>query len=281
MANFPITKAQLVEFFVRSILFGLHMASTGFCIQSLLSKREQEGRMNWRILILSVVLIANATLNISIQLYEIIQAFVLYAGPGGPSFQFEHVSLWINISKVLLLRTLIIQTRDAMLIYRCWVMYHGSWTVVAFSILLWLGCLASALFISITTVQTTGPQSSTALLVWQIWKKERLQDKMFDGLRPRFLMKIIIESGLLYTTIAFVTFVTDVVQTNGVYVMTAFVIQIVGISFNLIFIRTTRLAKTREITTMRSSSIGTPLQFASIIPSTSSDVVVVGVQSCS
>ena len=97
-------------------------------------------------------------------------------------------------------------------------------------------------------------------------------------------MRIIVESGLLYTTAAFVTFIGFVTGSNGVYVATAAVrdstwmrfqgdyltrkqeIQIVGISFNLIVIRTSALARRSDHFTTDMKGAGSrilPLQFIS------------------
>ena len=98
------------------------------------------------------------------------------------------------------------------------------------------------------------------------------------------LMRIIVESGLLYTTAPFVTFIGFVTGSNGVYVATAAVraptwlcfqgsyltrkqeIQIVGISFNLIVIRTSALARRSDQFTTDMKGAGSrilPLQFIS------------------
>jgi hypothetical protein len=77
-------------------------------------------------------------------------------------------------------------------------------------------------------------------------------------------MRIIVESGLLYTATAFITFVTFVVGSNGVYVITDAEIQIVGIVFNMIIIRASALSGSAEGSTMgpdRSASQTVPLQF--------------------
>jgi len=98
-------------------------------------------------------------------------------------------------------------------------------------------------------------------------------------------MRIIVESGLLYSTTAFITFVTFVTGSSGVYVITDAVrtlsnsshfllreifsahihisqeIQIVGIAFNMIIIRASMLAGLEnEGTTMGRSTRDVPLQ---------------------
>ncbi|PPQ70157.1 hypothetical protein CVT26_014449 [Gymnopilus dilepis] len=124
----------------------------------------------------------------------------------------------------------------------------------------------------------TDQKYDVALLIYRIWQEEKFHDRIFDGRPEKFvpplrkIMRIIIESGLLYTSVAFATFVTAVIKTYGIYVTTAFEVQIVGIAFNLIIIRTSRLSQRVEVNKLEHASNGiTSLQFASVPSSTSSN----------
>ena len=97
MVAFPITEAQLIELFVGAVLFGLHMTSTGSCIYTLVSQKKPNTS---RTVALSLILLINAAFDVSLQFYDILQAFVFYNGPGGAADEFEHASSWLNISKV-------------------------------------------------------------------------------------------------------------------------------------------------------------------------------------
>lgn len=119
------------------------------------------------------------------------------------------------------------------------------------------------------------------LLIWRIWDVDK-QSKDFRieisrqshsyQSRLQRIMRILIESGLLYTTTALISFVTFTVGSNAVYVITDAVsvhisvqtlffftnfvallvqeIQIVGIAFNLIIIRASQIFGHPDSTTL-------------------------------
>jgi hypothetical protein len=306
MAEFPITEAQITGLFIESVLFGVHLISVGYCTRALVSTRTRWKRadeISWAMLCVSLVLLANATFDVTLGFYHNLQAFVFYTGQGGAVQEFTDISNWINVSKSL---TVVVQTMigDAMLIYRCWIIYNRSWLVVAFSILLWLGCFASTIWVifleatlhsrvlvSASQLLPAGTTFwgltislniiTTTMIVWRIWKVDRSNkqtriDSHSKGSHSSLhnVMRIVVESGLLYTATAFITFVTFVVGSNGVYVITDAEIQVVGIVFNMIIIRASALSKRAEGSTMesnRSASQTVPLEF--VEPSSASATI--------
>ncbi|KAF8058217.1 hypothetical protein FPV67DRAFT_1676469 [Lyophyllum atratum] len=96
-----------------------------------------------------------------------------------------------------------------------------------------------------------------ALLVWPIWKAARHLDEF--SLRAqdsrghknntmKHLTQVIIESGLLYTVVALITFVTFTVGSPSLYVVSNAEIGIAGIAFNLIIIRTAQATRVKSVT---------------------------------
>jgi len=99
---------------------------------------------------------------------------------------------------------------------------------------------------------------TTGLIVYRIWRVDRSNTKYGvkrsrettreDGVRHLFggktcrtelqnVIRIIIESGLMYTTIALITFVTFETGSNSFYPTSDAELQILSIAFNLIIIR--------------------------------------------
>ncbi|KAF7353742.1 hypothetical protein MVEN_01059600 [Mycena venus] len=271
MENFPITEAQIVGLFLESVFWGIYLITFFLCLRVLLFNsnydRKRLSDFNWPMLTVCLCMCAFATMDVAVGLLHNIQAFVLYKGPGGPAEEFSHISDWVNIVKTV---DVVMQTTlgDAMLIYRCWIIYRKSWRVVAFSILLWLGgaaCTAMIIHVEATlhsnaliTSSSLGPLVlsfwvltitqnllTTGLIVFRIWRVDR-QNAPFtyhtnssskQHSRLREVMRIIIESGLMYTTIALLTFITQITNSNSTYGVSDVEVQVVGITFNLIIIR--------------------------------------------
>ncbi|CAA7268856.1 unnamed protein product [Cyclocybe aegerita] len=284
---FPITEAQLTGLFVESILFGVHMVSLGYCLQALMSTKtrwRRSSEINWPMVAISCALFANAAFDVSLGFYHNMKAFVFYTGPGGAAAKFTDISNWVNVLKSL---TVVVQTMigDAMLIYRCWVVYHQSFLVVSCSIVLWLGCLATTIWViyleatlhsrvlvSASQLQPAGTSFwaltivlniiTTGLLLWRIHsvessnRKYRIHSITDPDRRRSTLQRVmlsIIESGILYSIASLTTFITFVIGSNAVYVTTDAEIQIVGIAFNLIIIRASNIAGFGDGSTMVSA----------------------------
>ncbi|PFH45331.1 hypothetical protein AMATHDRAFT_160736 [Amanita thiersii Skay4041] len=290
---FPIHEAQITGIFVESVFFGIHIATFGCCLQALVTTSRLTPKpmkdINWPMIIFSLVLFSNAAFDLAIGFYHNLRAFVYYKGPGGPTEELTNISDWVNVARSL---TVVMQTMigDAMLIYRCWVMYGRSFTVVSFSVLLWLGAIVctilvtyleatlhSRVLISARQLRPAGTAFwaitiainviTTSLLVWRIWTVERESAKyrVYSNIYAKSMLggviRSIIESGLLYTFTALITFVTFLVGSNAVYVVTDAEIQIVGIAFNLLSIRAARLRKPGRDSSSLNSNLSVPIQF--------------------
>ncbi|KAJ7749586.1 hypothetical protein DFH07DRAFT_828975 [Mycena maculata] len=271
MEDFPITEAQLVGSFLESVFWGFYLVTLVLCLRTLLFNANLEFKrpntLTWTMLSVTVLMGTFATVDVATGLLHNIQAFVLYKGAGGAAQEFSNISDWVNIIRTVdtLVQTLL---GDGMLIYRCWMVYGKSWRVVAFSILLWCGaaaCTGMVLHIEGTlhsnALITSGSLQplvtsfwlltitlnllTTGLLVFRIWKVDRQNARFayqtassqYRPSRLRKVMRIIIESGLMYTVVAFITFVTYIVNSNSSYGTSDVEVQIVGIAFNLIIIR--------------------------------------------
>ncbi|KAJ7983269.1 hypothetical protein DFH06DRAFT_1081455 [Mycena polygramma] len=272
MEQFPITEAQIVALFLESVFWGIYSITFVLCLRSLLFKSSWEPKrlteLNWPMLLVALGMCTFATLDVAIGLMHNIQAFALYDGPGGASEKFSDISNWVNVVKTV---DVVIQTLlgDGMLVYRCWVVHSKSWVVVAASIVLWLGTavctvmniqieasLHSHALITSSSLQPviisfwclTISQNllTTGLLVYRIYTIDKENSRFAyhsnssgnkAPSRLRRVMRIILESGLMYTVTAIVTFITFISGSNSAYATSDVQVQIVGIAFNLIIIR--------------------------------------------
>lgn len=159
---------------------------------------------------------------------------------------------------------------DFILIYRCYIVYARSWRVIIPSVILYGGGVAMSLailgvavtkssaislnwwsvikpwwaaFFAITALQNL---LTTSLLIWRIWRVEHqnvkycAQDQNSNPrhqLRLRQLIRVIAESGAVYTTMVFVTFIVSMYNNNAIYPLSDVTLQATGITFNILIVR--------------------------------------------
>ncbi|KAG6889515.1 hypothetical protein C0995_000395 [Termitomyces sp. Mi166 len=112
-----------------------------------------------------------------------------------------------------------------------------------------------------------------ALIILPLWRAVRAAENFAfnqygNNTRFKLIMHIILESGLLYTTVAFMTFVTYTVKHNSLYVISRALVPITGIAFNLIIIRTSRAAEAENLANLTGSSTRQPLKLSNLHKST-------------
>ncbi|KAJ7860615.1 hypothetical protein B0H14DRAFT_3863722 [Mycena olivaceomarginata] len=233
-------------------------------------RRSAETRSGAQVAMLVVVFIlfGVATVDAVLQFYQNLHTFQIANGPGAAADDFSDISDPINVVKSA---AMCIQTTiaDIMLVYRCWIVYSRSWLAISLPGLLVLGNTAVTgvvLYIEITlnqhallSVKQIKPFGAafwaltvvinvitTGLIVARIWRiNQRTQDLIYRperrGSPPltalQHVMRIVVESGLLYTGNSLITFISLVTNSVALYVTTDIEIQIIGIAFNLIIIR--------------------------------------------
>ncbi|KAF7422213.1 hypothetical protein PC9H_010369 [Pleurotus ostreatus] len=236
--------------------------------------------INTPMLLAALLMLVFATLDVAFGLHNNILAFVKTppvvigadgAEEGGPEAVFDDIGRWTNVMKMV---NYVAQTfvGDSILLYRCFVVYDRNWWVVAFPILLWLGTTACGImtsyseaavgvgtldqsvikpFITSMLVLTLATNMlTTGLIVLRIWKV----DTRASHFRPTAshalprappsplarVMRVLIESGLIYTTTILVLFGTYLAGSNAILALSNAVVQIIGVTFNLIIISTDR-----------------------------------------
>lgn len=265
--NLPIDEAHLVASFMEDVAYGIFLVSFGFCIRVLLFTKagtlKQTKRINWPVLAATLLMATFATLNVSFDLRFNIVSFVLYTGPGGAKVAFSRIGEWVNVMKSVdyVVQTLI---GDGMLMYRTYFVYNKDWRVVAFPMLMWAGCIAAGVCVAwveimlhngatltdsrLTHVITaflaltlTLNLICTSLIVYRLW---RIHSQVAPTLaRPSttaHAIRVIVDSGLIYTTWVVMFFGTSLAHSNGQYGVSETVVQVIPITFNLITIRVGR-----------------------------------------
>ncbi|KAF8058201.1 hypothetical protein FPV67DRAFT_1676458 [Lyophyllum atratum] len=286
MAAFTIVEARLISLFAENVVVGLYLITCHHTVIALFfagSRWKRLKELNHHMITVAMLMFLNVTLSSATSVTIVWRAFVT-APPGTALESMSTISHWDIVLDSI---TLLTQTTigDAMLVYRCWIVYACSFRVVAFSIILWvIGTTCSILLVYFETTLRWGAASAsklypfgvafwastvalnvitTTLLVWPIWKAARHHHEFAyhstTSYRPnamKHVMRVIIDSGLLYTVAAFMTFITYTSKDNSLYVVSATEVPIAGIAFNLIIIRT---AKATESDTIFSVSL--PLHF--------------------
>ncbi|KAK2462176.1 hypothetical protein APHAL10511_005808 [Amanita phalloides] len=295
---FPLDTAQIVALFVESVLYGFALGMlliTFFhCLRVLLwedGRLRTWRRLHWKMLIGSLLMFTFASLDVAFGLRHNLEAFVYFQG--GPIKDFERLSNWINVMKMV---NYVGQTfvGDAILLYRCWVIYNRNWLVVFLPILMWLGetgelvcklpldkltdkaagcgvmaaCSEATLradnsgrlntaslspwITSLLSLTLATNLSTTSLMVYRIWKIKRAlthKSVMTVSMPLTSVIRVLIESGTFYTASIAILFVLYMLSSNAELPVSDAVVQIIGITFNMIITRVNRGDTTQSSTT--------------------------------
>lgn len=282
MSDFPIDTAQLVALFLESLFYGIYIVTFGMCIQALLFTGRAHASRRYYLLIVALLLFTFATLDVAFLLRHVLDAFIWYKGPGGPKEEFADISYWVNAMKSM---DYAVQTGigDAMLIYRCYIIYGRDWKIAAGLSALWVGgmiTVAFACYIEFTLHQNaflnvgrltpfiTSALSitlglnliATFMIIYKLWSIRQRSAEVFiasmgnghGGGALMRAMRIMIESGAMYTISVIVFFVVYLASNNAQYGVSDCVVQIIGIAFNLVIIRVQQ-GRAIETSIMRAS----------------------------
>ncbi|RPD56565.1 hypothetical protein L226DRAFT_251866 [Lentinus tigrinus ALCF2SS1-7] len=282
---FPMPTAQLVALYMQCIFYGIDLITVAYGLRVLLWTRDGHfkgrTRITWIMVGTTIAMFTIATLEVALGLVHNLQAFIYYAGPGGPTVVFEDLSSWLNIVHT---SDYVIQTfiGDGIMVYRCYVVYDRNWKVVLLPVLLWLtetvcGCVGVSIeatlhtsatlnearlvpyittILSLTLAMTT---MTTGLIVYRIMQVNNSVashdiTRVGGNLRLTRVVRILVESGLMYTTSVVVFFGTFLASNNAQYGVSEVVVQLIPISFTLILIRADQAAANETSTLQQTST---------------------------
>ncbi|KIK66908.1 hypothetical protein GYMLUDRAFT_145135, partial [Collybiopsis luxurians FD-317 M1] len=259
------------------VFWGIYLVTFFPCMRHLLWDAKGNLRsvksINWIMLLFALLLAFFATFDVALSLMHAIEAFILYTGPGGSEERYTRLTDWVNIMKVSD-QTKLFQPLPTLLIshlqvYRCWIVTNKNYFLLILPALLWLGDLAMTIFITIleatagnthelltggegriTAVITSAWSMSiannimtTGLIVWFIRRVDKhnalyaMQTSTLKNSSLQNVIRIMVESGLMYTVTAIIAFITFVTGNNSFYATTDVELQVLSIAYNLIIIR--------------------------------------------
>ncbi|KAJ7509001.1 hypothetical protein B0H11DRAFT_1360788 [Mycena galericulata] len=272
--------AELIAHSIACTLYGIYVVTFGIAERRLLTtdsgRWKRRSEIRWVMLVVSILLFVNVTVDIFVATITLLDAFVFYTGPDGAAHHdiFSHGSEWQTMTKIFCVQFQSL-LGDSVLIYRCYWLWNKSWAVIALPLLVWFTNVALSMRIldvlpqiSEGTILSTDISPwfdafwsltmsvniiTTSLIVFRIWMAER-QNKKFDAQfalttgsthsHPLSLaMRNIIESGMIYTFASVLVLAFHSVQSNMLYIVSALEMHSVGITFNLIIIRGARIAQ--------------------------------------
>ncbi|RPD79531.1 hypothetical protein L226DRAFT_567624 [Lentinus tigrinus ALCF2SS1-7] len=262
---FPINTAQLVGVYMQGIFYGIDLITVAYGLRVLLWTRDWHfkgrTRISWIMVGTTIAMFTIATLEMALGLLHNLQAFIYYTGPGGAIAEFDDISSWVNVVHTA---NYIAQTfiGDGIMVYRCYVVYERNWKVVLLKIPSLPACgwvvvyIGATLHISatlnesrlvpyITTVLSLTlamTTMTTGLIVYRIMRisngvASHDITRVGGNLRLTRVVRILVESGLIYTASVVVFFGTFLASNNAQYPVADVVVQLIPISFTLILIR--------------------------------------------
>ncbi|KAJ3735992.1 hypothetical protein DFJ43DRAFT_1150788 [Lentinula guzmanii] len=280
---FKINEPQSTDRNLTALIYtGIYLVTFFACIHDLLVshghdlscvlKRRKD--IHVKMIIGAICLLFFATLDLAAGIKLNLRVFLSLRG--NTAEDFGDISYWVNVLKMVSFVGQLF-TGDTILLYRCWVIYGRNCWVIAAPAIMLVAELICGCF-EIYTESTFGPGRSlvvykqfapyiitvivltvcvnisvTSLIIWRIWSIISNAKKLFPSRTRSPLsdaIRILLDSGLIYTSSALVMLITYIVSNNASYLVSDCLVQIIGITFNLIIIRVGRGTATRSFDKM-------------------------------
>lgn len=265
MPPFDITAAQIVGLFMESVFYGIYLVTFFSTMRVLLWKDgavKPFKIINKPMVVAALFMLLFGTMDVGFGLRHNLDAFVYSVGKQTPAAQFAHISYWVNVMKFAdySAQTFI---GDGILLYRCYIIYNRRWFVIVGPALMWIGtAVCSSFTIYIEARLDTGVLSqsqlkpfitstlvltlatnviTTSLIVYRIWTVKRRTSKERTSIGPYSrILRVLIECGAIYTTSIVILFVCYLANNNAILGVSDSVVQIIGITFNLLILSVDR-----------------------------------------
>ncbi|EMD35488.1 hypothetical protein CERSUDRAFT_116234 [Gelatoporia subvermispora B] len=284
---FGLIEARILALLFSSFFLGAHLTTTTICLWALLVRNPAQGRrINWAFFTVTVTMAIIGTLGVAVDGFVNVRVWTT-----GDVMLYIDESSWESLFGNIMI-SLQLLIGDAVLIYRCWIVYEYRLLMVAPSLLLWVGNLVATVILLVRSVvavnnssginspslvpETAAQQALTvalntltsSLIVYRIWTVSRLVRAYIAGRRQDRLLyaiRVIVESGGIYALTATITLITVLTRNAAVYITANSLVQITAICFNLIIIRFDRnLASKTEVETVINSKV---IPLSSLAPS--------------
>ncbi|KAJ6559624.1 hypothetical protein B0H19DRAFT_1069366 [Mycena capillaripes] len=245
----------LLALFLESIFWGINAVTLGFCLEALLRTQNRWKRgaeISKPMLFFAVLMGCVSSFDTGTSFVLGLRTLAFHDGFRGSNLPVEDSSGWLGVMGTV---DVIVQTvlGDCMLIYRCWIVYGRSWLAILVPVILSVAgfvCIGFTIFLEVTLPATSylaGPYKPLILLrIWRIDRQSadlQLSRKSTSSAAPssyQTARRIVIDSGLMHTTVATATAIVYICGSNGYAALTGIDVQMIAISFNLILIRVHR-----------------------------------------
>ncbi|KAM6492056.1 hypothetical protein JOM56_011780 [Amanita muscaria] len=276
-----IQEATVLALLVQAILYGFYLMLVMLTLRWLIFDDrgwKLRGNINGTMISTAILFFVFSTSNLSLSL---LMSIVAMRGQTTAYNRYGIVNNMIENTTILM--------ADAVLIYRCWVVYGKSWRVVIAPVLLWLAALSCSVLV-ICSQLIVGWESgfyrlwvvfycsniltnvyATGAIIYRIFKAANHRQ---SGLHK--ISRTLFESGFLYTLTSSMNLVSSIVVAPPImrYISDAINFSMTGITFNLIIIRVRQqrydyVADTRNSTaTPHPSGLKFPSHTSELSPTT-------------
>ncbi|KAJ7599769.1 hypothetical protein C8J56DRAFT_846445 [Mycena floridula] len=238
---------QLIAGFIAAILHGIYLVTCVPGVRCLLwdtqhHKLRSLKAIHWTLTLASLTIFITNLLSLCLGMYRSVVVVMVATDPSSAT---RPVSNWVNLVKSIC-TYITIGVADGILIYRCWIVYYRQYYVIVLPILLWLADTACAAvliwmqdtinaksLVNVAKIQPllkaftalTIPVNviATSMIVYRIWSVDHANAKFRTSTRAsalRNVIRIIMESGLIYTASAIGTFGCYLAGSNAFYIGT-------------------------------------------------------------
>ncbi|KAJ7821303.1 hypothetical protein B0H14DRAFT_2831539 [Mycena olivaceomarginata] len=268
MSDVRAHTARLIALFVSCVLYGILLTTFVPCLHSLLFSASQKFQFRPRheikfpILVATVFMFLVSSFSAVLYMQSVIDGFIDYDGPGGAlEFYKTENNDWKHWM-VAVEDTVQVIVGDALVIYRCYVLYDRNWRAIIAPAVAWLALVVTSITSSYRTA-TLAPGKSisdpsllpflsatlvftfltsiitTYLIIRRLFGIER-QLYLGGVIPPHLLTRIVtifLETGLIYTLSVVASLGVYFTGSNLEFVAALAMIHIGPITCNLLLIR--------------------------------------------
>jgi len=258
--DIPLDKAELLSIILEAILYGFSLLMFVGTIWVLLFRKSTQ-QVNHKMLTAAYILLVLSTTHLVIHIVRVMEGLILNGNsyPGGPNAWFANAAQWTFVweNYVYVAQSLV---GDMVVIYRCYMVWQSK-LIIILPLLLWCAAFVTGFAgVHAASVATEGVFNgslakwitafwvmalstnvlTTALLAFRIWWVDR-QSRRFRGHQKSHLLpilRIILDSGVIYSLTLLAGLICFVTETNGQYVTLDMVPPIISLTFYMVIVRT-------------------------------------------
>ncbi|KAF9465436.1 hypothetical protein BDZ94DRAFT_1214614 [Collybia nuda] len=260
-STFSAELAILIAIWVEVLFYGIYTCLFFESLYIMFKKRKARTCSGKVFLVAILLMYIIATVDIALNLYRMIQAYIWLRDSVGPVFYLLDMRRWDNIAHNLNL-CFMTWLGDALVIYRCFIIWNRSYLVILvpsllliFSIavnvviMFWLTHPFSVSFMGLITwmdmvypVNLAQNILTTGLIAFKILYQHRISTaagvrRAGSRLRLIHIVRILVESAMVYTFQVLILMILYFRLHNAQFIVQYAIIPTIGIVFNLIAVR--------------------------------------------